>query len=297
MAAGTPDGRVLIAGGADINGVALASTEIFTYSKSTMTGTIAAGPTMSSARVYATATTSYDGVAVIGGNNGQNDLGTAEIFSQWTNKFRVVTGGTPRSHHFAVLLPKNGSILAMGGTGGVKVDLLQPWMNSTAGAFLAAPDSLVNQDGGFGAPGGLGLLLAAGGAGKNATSAELYSFPTVSTQNAEYAPGTKVEMSGTGFKPYETIDLHIHEWVNQSTEDDPDATVTADALGNFSYDGYSPDQGDIGARYHLTAVGESSGYQAQMIFGDEHHQHRFLQPSPQSGNQRLRRINVDCRGW
>ena len=76
-------------------------------------------------------------------------------------------------------------------------------------------------------------------------------------------------MSGTGFKPFEVVDLHIHEWVNQSTEDVPDATVTADALGDFSYDGYSPDQGDIGARYHLTAVGESSGYQAQVIFGDE----------------------------
>ena len=38
--------------------------------------------------------------------------------------------------------------------------------------------------------------------------------------------------------------------------------------GNFSYDGYAPDSGDIGARYHLTAVGESSGYQAQTIFGD-----------------------------
>ena len=132
VAAGTPDGRVLIAGGTDINGAALASTEIFTYSKSTMTGTIAAGPTMSSARVYATATTTYDGVAVIGGNDGKNDLGTAEIFSQWTNTFKVVTGGTPRSHHFAVLLPKNGSILAMGGTGGAKVDLLEPWANNKA---------------------------------------------------------------------------------------------------------------------------------------------------------------------
>ena len=81
-------------------------------------------------------------------------------------------------------------------------------------------------------------------------------------------PARTVEMSGTGFKPYETVDLHIHEWVNQTTEDVPDATVTADALGNFSYDGYSPDQGDIGARYHLTAVGKSSGYQAQTIFGD-----------------------------
>ncbi len=135
VAAGTPDGRVLIAGGADINGAALASTEIFTYSKSTMTGTIAAGPKMSSAREYATATTTYDGVAVIGGNDGKNDLGTAEIFSQWTNKFKVVTGGTPRSHHFAVLLPKNGSILAMGGTGGAKVDLLRAMGEQYARSF------------------------------------------------------------------------------------------------------------------------------------------------------------------
>ena len=75
-------------------------------------------------------------------------------------------------------------------------------------------------------------------------------------------------MTGTGFQPFETIDLHIHEWVNQSTEDDPDASVTANSLGNFSYDGYAPDTNDVGARYHLTAVGKSSGYQAQTIFTD-----------------------------
>ena len=268
VAAATPDGRVLIAGGADINGAVLASTEIFTYSTSTLTGTVAAGPTMTSPRVGATATSTYDGVAVIGGNNGQNDLGTAEIFSQWTNTFKLVSGGTPRSHHFAVLLPKNGSILAMGGTGGAKVDLLEPWANSAAGAFLAAPDSLDNQDGGFGAPAGLGSFLAAGGTGDAAKAAELYSFPTVSTQNLEYAPGTTVDMSGTGFQPNETVDLHIHEWVNQTTEDLPDATVTANVIGDFSYDGYSPNKGDIGARYHLTAVGTDSGFQAQTIFGD-----------------------------
>ena len=152
----------------------------------------------------------------------------------------VVKGGTPRSHHFAVLLPNNGSILAMGGTGGAKVDLLEPWANNKAGAFIAAPDSLSNQDGGFGASGGLGLLLAAGGAGKNATSAELYWFPTVSTDKTDYAPGTPVEMTGTGFQPFEKVDLHLHEWVDQSTEDDPDATVTANSLGDFSYGGYSP---------------------------------------------------------
>lgn len=267
-AAGTPDGRVLIAGGADINGAPLSSTEIFTYSKSTMTGSIAAGPNLSSARVYATATTTYDGVAVIGGNNGQNDLGTAEIFSQWTNAFTVVSGGTPRSHHFAVLLPNNGSILAMGGTGGTAVDLLEPWANNKAGAFVSAAASLYNQNGGFSAPAGLGSALAGGGTGKNAGAAEIYHFPTVSTQNPEYAPGMPVQMSGSGFQPFETITLHIHLWVDQSTSDAPDATVTADASGSFTYNGYAPDSADVGARYHLTAIGETSGYQAQTIFGD-----------------------------
>jgi len=50
--------------------------------------------------------------------------------------------------------------------------------------------------------------------------------PTVSTDKSDYAPGTPVKMTGTGFQPFETVDLHLHEWVNQSTEDDPDASVT-----------------------------------------------------------------------
>ena len=268
VAAATPDGRVLIAGGTDINGTVLASTEIFTYNKSTMTGSVSSGPTMTFPRVGATATSTYDGVAVIGGSDGQKDLGSAEIFSQWTNTFKLVSGGTPRSHHFAALLPKNGSILAMGGTGGAAVDLLQPWANGKAGAFFAASDSLVNQDGGFASPASLGSLLAAGGLGNYASASELYWFPTISTDKGDYAPGKPVEMTGTGFQPFETVTLHIHEWVNQSTDDDPDVTVTADSLGNFTYDGYAPDAGDLGARYHLTAVGMSSGYQAQVIFTD-----------------------------
>ena len=256
-AAATPDGRVLIVGGTDINGAVLASTEIFVYSAETMTGTLSYGPTMASARVGATATSTYDGVAVIGGNNGQNDLGTAEIFSQWTNTFTVVSGGTPRSYHFATMLPKNGSILAMGGTGGTKVDLLEPWANNKAGAFVSATDSLFNQDGGFASPASLGSLLAAGGMGSFANSAEFYLFPTISTDKPDYAPGTPVQMSGTGFQPSEMVDLHLHLWVDQSTEDAPDATVDADALGNLSYSGYAPNTTDIGARYHLTAVGRT----------------------------------------
>ena len=267
-AAATPDGRVLIVGGTDMNGAVLASTEIITYSNDPMSVTVSSGPTMTSPRVGATATSTYDGVAVIGGNNGQNDLGTAEIFSQWTNTFTVVSGGTPRSYHFAVLLPKNGGILATGGTGGAKVDLLEPWANNKAGAFIAASDSLDNQDGGFASPASLGSLLAAGGMGSFANSAEFYWFPTISTDKSDYAPGTPVLMTGAGFQPSEMVDLHLHLWVDQSTEDAPDATVDADTLGNLSYSGYAPNTTDIGARYHLTAVGRGSGYQAQTIFTD-----------------------------
>ena len=80
-AAATPDGRVLIAGGKDINGAVLNSTEIFIYNPDALSGTISRGPNMTSSRTNATATTTYHGVAVIGGSNGSGDLGSAEIFS------------------------------------------------------------------------------------------------------------------------------------------------------------------------------------------------------------------------
>jgi hypothetical protein len=267
-AAATPDGRVLIAGGTDMNGAILSSTEIFVYSPDTQSGATSTGPNMTYPRAKATATSTYDGVAVIGGNNGSIDLGTAEIFSQWTNALRVVNGATPRSGHIAALLPKNGSILAMGGTGGTAVDLLQPWGNNLAGVFVAGARSTVDHTGGFVAPGNLGTLLAAGGTGSSANAAELYWFPTIATDQPDYAPGTPVVMTGVGFQPGETVNLYLREYVNQMLVDPPDYSVTADAAGTFTFAGYAPTPSDLGGRYHLTATGTTSGYQAQTIFTD-----------------------------
>lgn len=271
-AAATPDGRVLIAGGTDINNNVLSSTEIFIYSSSTLSGTVSAGPALTYPRTAGTATSTYDGVALIGGYNFQNgiqtDLGTAEIFSQWTNALRVVSGATPRSSHFAVLLPNNGGILSMGGTAGQAVDLLQPWTNSRAGAFIAASSTLNNHASGFAVPASLGSLLAAGGQGSAADTAELYWFPTISTDQKDYPPGTPVVMTGTGFQAGETVDLHLHEWVNQTVTDIPDYSVITAGDGTFSFTGYAPTTSDLGARYHLTAIGETSGLQAQTIFTD-----------------------------
>ena len=219
VAAATPDGRVLVAGGTDINGAVLSSTEVFTYAADTMTGTVTAGPSMTYPRTNATATTTYDGVAVIGGNSGNADLGSAEIFSQWTNAFRLVGGATPRSGHIAIFLPQNGSILAMGGSGGTTVDLLQPWGNNIAGAFLTSMPSSLDHTGGFVAPATIGTMLAGGGTGSSADAAEVYWFPTISTDQPDYAPGTPVVMNGMGFKPGESVKLYMREWVNQMLVD------------------------------------------------------------------------------
>ena len=267
-AAATPDGRVLIAGGTDINGAVLSSTEVFTYNPDTLSGTISVGPNMTSPRTKASATTTYDGVAVIGGSNGSSDLGTAEIFSQWTNALRAVSGATPKSGHIAALLPKNGSVLTMGGTGGTAVDLLQPWGNNLAGAFIAGAPSTSDHSNGIAVPGSLGALLGAGGTGVSANSAELYWFPTIATDQPDYAPGTTVVMTGAGFQPGETVKLYMREWVSKMLVDPPDYQVTSDSRGQFSFSDYAPTITDVGARYHLTAVGTSSGLQAQTIFTD-----------------------------
>lgn len=248
VAAATPDGRVIIAGGIDRDNKVLASTEIFKYDPATHMGTIIAGPSMSSPRTSSSATSTYDGVAIVGGHNGHIDLGTADIFDQSTNRFTVANGGTPRSGHFAALLPGNGHILILGGTGGVTADLVAPWGNNKGGAFLATSGSLSNRNGGFASPSLRGSLLTGGGNGR---TAELYGFPTVSAEGGV--------ITGSGFKAGEKVDLHMHPWSKQTLNDAPDSTVKADAKGSFTY------TGTVTPNTHLTAVGKTSGYQAQIV--------------------------------
>ena len=107
-----PDGRVLIAGGWDRNGV-LASTEVYDPA----TDTFAPGPTMSSRRAGFTATTLSDGrVLVVGGYDGSRRLATAELYDPRSNLF-APTGDmvTPRSEHAMASLP-DGRILVVGGS-------------------------------------------------------------------------------------------------------------------------------------------------------------------------------------
>jgi len=275
------DGRVLIVGGFDGTNP-LASTDIF----DPLSGSVSAGPTLATARYSASATTLLNGqVAVIGGagsdgNGGTTDLASAEIFDPSTGAFTTagVTLTTAREAHQAYLLPKNNSVLIVGGaSSGSTVaasELFTPQASPSSGAWTyaiattgsnvtprsAATGSAMQQD---------GLLLAAGGtdaSGNTLASTELYAFPTVKTDQADYPPGTTVNITGRGFQPNETVTITLVESPLFDTHGP--YTITADSNGNISDSSFTTDIHDENVRFWLSATGSQSGLVAQNTFTD-----------------------------
>jgi N-acetylneuraminic acid mutarotase len=259
------NGSVLVAGGADADGNAIASVEIF----DPVSGSSSPAASLSTPRNHATATTDVDGwVVVIGGNDGSNDLGSGELYDAADNSWTVRNGGTRRSGHLAVLLPHNNNILVVGGTSAgnplASVELYETWTDTfkATGPMSAARSGATLSD-----LSGDGQLLVAGGSGN--ASAEVYYFPTIKTDKDDYAPGTPVYMTGGGWQPGEQVALQLHEVQASGNVIDHSITpITADSFGNITYSEYAPTPESIGAHYHLTAVAQTSGLEAQTIFTD-----------------------------
>ncbi len=173
------DGRVLVAGGADANGAALASAEIFTPQTGTWT-TVA----MTTARRNHTATLANDAagtVVVAGGENANGALASIEVFSPSTDSFNLLSGSlsSARTKHAAAALPA-GLVLVAGGTDGAAALSSADIVNGTTGDVMAtgamnAPRAsftatdLLNGD-----------VVAIGGATKGGelNSAEVFVFAT-----------------------------------------------------------------------------------------------------------------------
>ncbi|MGH9502144.1 MAG: Ig-like domain repeat protein [Terriglobales bacterium] len=268
-AATLSDGRVVLIGGTADGTSALATVDIYDPSA----GTVSAGPNLSTPRMAATATTTLDGkVAVIGGSSGYNtsgavDLASAEVFDPVTGAFNVSASNlaVPRSGHHAFLLPKNNSILIVGGTSGgadlSSAELYLPWSDTfqTTGAMSVARPGMTGS-----ALGWDGRFLAAGGT--NLASTELYGFSTVQTDAADYPPGSVVTITGSGWRPGETVTLTLVESPLLDTHGP--YNVTADANGNISDSSFVTDDHDLNIQFYLTAVGLQSGSQAQNAFTD-----------------------------
>src|SRR5262249_27555460 len=175
----------------------------------------------------------------------------------------------PRRDHAAVLLPNNNAVLIVGGSSAGNelstAETFTPWTTtfaatgSPAAASQQAAVSALNQN---------GLLLMAGGssAGTSLTAAQLYGFATVKTDAADYAPGSVVTITGTGWQPGETVTLTLVESPDYDTH--PPMTAVADGQGNITNSEFSPDLHDLNIRFYLTAVGSQSGFQAQNTFTD-----------------------------
>jgi hypothetical protein len=261
------DGSVLIAGGhtadGDGNAVALASVEIVAAA----TGTASGAASLSTPRNSLTATTLLDGrVFVAGGNDGANDLASAEVYDPATGSWSAAASmASARSGHMAFLLPDNNSVLLVGGSAAgadlASAELYQPWNDAVkATGAMSAPRPGASGS----AIGAEGLLLVAGGAGQG--TAELYRYATVYTDADDYAPGTTVYISGSGWKPLEVVTLSLREFPSQEPHED--WVTIADDQGNINDFSWAPDETDLNQRFYLTAKGEES--EAQNTFTDSH---------------------------
>src|SRR5437867_3168238 len=100
------------------------------------------------------------------------------------------------------------------------------------------------------------------------TISSVLAQATVTTDQADYPPGSIVYITGAGFAPGEIVTnqvLHVPDTGDNNTSPAHDPwTVTADTDGNFSTTWYIPlDEDELNATLQLTATGQSSGLTAQ----------------------------------
>jgi len=290
------DGRIVFVGG-DPPG----SVEIYDPQGNAL---ISVGGTLDAPRAMHSAVLLNDGNILIVGGTGPDGskVLTGEVFDAGSSSVSPVSNQATDGHVHALLrvLP-DGKVQIIGGTDHEGMEMYDPAINSFGAHAHVFPlgdnhSELLQQimDGPtraamfrFGASSALlnrrghtitelpGLNQAlvtggvdSGGAFLNSAAALNSSAASVTTDKLDYAPGTIVIVSGTGWRPNERVRLLFHEDPHVDTENPHDFTVEADANGNFISQQYAPEDQDIGIAYILAATGESSGWTAQTSLQD-----------------------------
>ena len=139
-------------------------------------------------------------------------------------------------------------------------ELYVPWVGefratgSMAAARAHATGSALSRD---------GLLLVAGG--DALASSESYGFATIKTDKDDYAPGTTVLITGTGWQPGETVSM-----TRSRGRDRPRGSrfsrSLADDSGRIANADFAPDFIHIGVRFYPDRP--RARRQAQVTFTD-----------------------------
>src|SRR5258706_532218 len=263
-ATGLQDGKVVVVGGENAGGT-VGAVELFDPATRAFSSLAA-----SVGRTDHTATLLPDGrVLVAGGRDGLDALDSTQIFNPLDNTFSAGPSlQRARSGHSATLLA-DGRVLLVGGDAAGSAEIFDAAAQlSTLTGSLAEPRALHGaaalKDG--------RVLIAGGVDAADATqvldSAVLVSSPPakITTDLTDYAPGTPVVMTGSGFLPSEQVNISLDERPDAYT--DPQFIATADDQGNFTFTGFAPQQVDLNKVFVLTAIGQNSGYVAQTTFHD-----------------------------
>ena len=133
-------------------------------------------------------------------------------------------------------------------------------------------------------PGDKKILIAGGANTQNIFQGmALFNPARIWTDRDDYQPGDPVVLSGSGWKPNEDVYLYAVDNINQGWS--YGATETAGADGSFVDTPYFiVQQIQLGAQFHVTAVGAQSNMQADVDFTDSNPQQISLlgaqTPSP-----------------
>ncbi len=278
------NGHILIAGG-DANG----SAEIFDPSSSTFS---AVGATMNAARsMHSAALLNAGNVLIVGGTApdgkvqiiGGTDHEDMEVYDPAINSFGA------HAHVFPI--------------GDSHPELLQQIMDAQTRAAmfrLGASSALLNRTGQTitELSGSTQALVAGGvdstGAFLNSVATLNSSAATITTDKLDYAPGTPVLVSGTGWQPNEVVTIMFHEDPHVATENPHTFTVQADANGNFVNQQYAPEDQDAGLTYILAATGGSSSRTAQTALTDASISGFSITFPANNGNYNNTNYNAGC---
>ena len=93
---------------------------------------------------------------------------------------------------------------------------------------------------------------------------------TLTSDQADYAPGTTATLTGSGFQAGETVTLLVlhYDGTSDGGADHQPWQVTADSLGNFVTTWHVCEDDCVGSTLRATADGQSSGLHAEAVFTD-----------------------------